>query len=154
MDTTDAIWRFTRGTIKRNNEKIIDFCIRLWMSVASSISWLASFLFISLSILLIINLHFSSCLKSLLLIWFQSRVRECLVNLLTTCGQRVGLPKSPSVSKRKIFSSSPFIFFKILMGSHQPHHSCLCNLVGFFPSNKLLNWNVIRYQLDVGMMQC
>lgn len=28
----------------------------------------------------------------------QSRVRECLVNLLATCGQRVGLPKSPSVS--------------------------------------------------------
>lgn len=28
----------------------------------------------------------------------QGRVRECLVNLLTTCGQRVGLPKSPSVS--------------------------------------------------------
>ena len=28
----------------------------------------------------------------------QSRVRECLVNLLTACGQRVGLPKSPSVS--------------------------------------------------------
>lgn len=28
----------------------------------------------------------------------QSRTRECLVNLLTTCGQRaVGLPKSPSV---------------------------------------------------------
>ena len=27
----------------------------------------------------------------------QSRVRECLVNLLTACGQRVGLPKSPSV---------------------------------------------------------
>ncbi|CAB3359556.1 Hypothetical predicted protein [Cloeon dipterum] len=27
----------------------------------------------------------------------QSRVRECLVNLLTTCGQRVGLPKSPSL---------------------------------------------------------
>ncbi|KAJ8924572.1 hypothetical protein NQ315_000721 [Exocentrus adspersus] len=25
----------------------------------------------------------------------QGRVRECLVNLLTTCGQRVGLPKSP-----------------------------------------------------------
>ncbi|KAI5735873.1 hypothetical protein M8J77_023758 [Diaphorina citri] len=32
----------------------------------------------------------------------QSRVRECLVNVLTTCGQRVGLPKSPSV----IFSQS------------------------------------------------
>ncbi|KAG5678891.1 hypothetical protein PVAND_008517 [Polypedilum vanderplanki] len=32
----------------------------------------------------------------------QSRVRECLVNLLTACGQRVGLPKSPSV----IFSQS------------------------------------------------
>lgn len=30
----------------------------------------------------------------------QCRVRECLVNLLTTCGQRVGLPKSPSVSLR------------------------------------------------------
>ena len=29
-------------------------------------------------------------------------MRECLVNLLTTCGQRVGLPKSPSV----IFSQS------------------------------------------------
>ena len=28
----------------------------------------------------------------------QSRVRERLVNLLNTCGQRVGLPKSPSVS--------------------------------------------------------
>nr|XP_027232394.1 uncharacterized protein LOC113823874 [Penaeus vannamei] len=26
----------------------------------------------------------------------QARVRECLVNLLNTCGQRVGLPKSPS----------------------------------------------------------
>ncbi|KAL0279789.1 UNVERIFIED_CONTAM: hypothetical protein PYX00_001270 [Menopon gallinae] len=32
----------------------------------------------------------------------QGRVRECLVNVLTTCGQRVGLPKSPSV----IFSQS------------------------------------------------
>lgn len=31
----------------------------------------------------------------------QGRVRECLVNLLTTCGQRVGLPKSPSVSSLK-----------------------------------------------------
>lgn len=30
----------------------------------------------------------------------QGRVRECLVSLLTTCGQRVGLPKSPSVSGR------------------------------------------------------
>jgi len=27
----------------------------------------------------------------------QSRVRECLVNLLNVCGQKVGLPKSPSV---------------------------------------------------------
>lgn len=33
----------------------------------------------------------------------QGRVRECLVNLLTTCGQRVGLPKSPSVSTEKLF---------------------------------------------------
>lgn len=33
----------------------------------------------------------------------QGRVRECLVNLLTTCGQRVGLPKSPSVSITIIF---------------------------------------------------
>lgn len=33
----------------------------------------------------------------------QSRVRECLVNLLTTCGQRVGLPKSPSVSYYYLF---------------------------------------------------
>jgi hypothetical protein len=28
----------------------------------------------------------------------QSRVRECLVSVLNACGQRVGLPKSPSVS--------------------------------------------------------
>lgn len=33
----------------------------------------------------------------------QGRVRECLVNLLTTCGQRVGLPKSPSVSTFKCY---------------------------------------------------
>lgn len=34
----------------------------------------------------------------------QSRVRECLVNLLTTCGQRaVGLPKSPSVCYQGIY---------------------------------------------------
>ncbi|XP_038216903.1 protein furry isoform X4 [Zerene cesonia] len=42
----------------------------------------------------------------------QSRVRECLVNLLTTCGQRVGLPKSPSddllttLCSKVIFSQS------------------------------------------------
>ena len=36
----------------------------------------------------------------------QSRVRECLVNLLSVCGQKVGLPKSPSVSTR-VASSSP-----------------------------------------------
>lgn len=44
----------------------------------------------------------------------QSRVRECLVNLLTTCGQRVGLPKSPSVSTDFIFISATYqayIFF-------------------------------------------
>lgn len=32
----------------------------------------------------------------------QGRVRDCLISLLTSCGQRVGLPKSPSV----IFSQS------------------------------------------------
>ncbi|XP_037930850.1 protein furry isoform X3 [Teleopsis dalmanni] len=42
----------------------------------------------------------------------QGRVRECLVNLLTTCGQRVGLPKSPSddfinsICSKVIFSQS------------------------------------------------
>ncbi|BFF97919.1 protein furry [Drosophila madeirensis] len=42
----------------------------------------------------------------------QCRVRECLVNLLTTCGQRVGLPKSPSddfinsICSKVIFSQS------------------------------------------------
>lgn len=40
----------------------------------------------------------------------QSRVRECLVNLLTTCGQRVGLPKSPSVS----FREKCYIIFYLL----------------------------------------
>ena len=34
----------------------------------------------------------------------QSRVRECLVNLLNVCGQKVGLPKSPSVSGRGLHS--------------------------------------------------
>lgn len=36
------------------------------------------------------------------------------MNLLTTCGQRVGLPKSPSVSLKKVripFPPSPFFFF-------------------------------------------
>lgn len=38
---------------------------------------------------------------------FQSRVRECLVNLLNTTGQKVGLPKSPSVSKLFISQFDP-----------------------------------------------
>lgn len=37
----------------------------------------------------------------------QCRVRECLVNLLTTCGQRVGLPKSPSVSDSQEKEEAP-----------------------------------------------
>lgn len=41
----------------------------------------------------------------------QGRVRECLVNLLTTCGQRVGLPKSPSVSSQRKFNINYLIFF-------------------------------------------
>ncbi|XP_042223634.1 protein furry-like [Homarus americanus] len=39
----------------------------------------------------------------------QARARECLVNLLNTCGQRVGLPKSPSQEgnmSKVIFSQS------------------------------------------------
>lgn len=44
----------------------------------------------------------------------QSRVRECLVNLLTTCGQRVGLPKSPSVSIRYVILPRNRIFFSFL----------------------------------------
>lgn len=43
----------------------------------------------------------------------QSRVRECLVNLLTTCGQRVGLPKSPSVSACKNNNISRMNIFHI-----------------------------------------
>lgn len=39
----------------------------------------------------------------------QGRVRECLVNLLSTCGQRVGLPKSPSVCCYAIFFVCKFI---------------------------------------------
>ena len=37
----------------------------------------------------------------------QARVREALVNLLNTCGQRVGLPKSPSVSPMENGTSPP-----------------------------------------------
>lgn len=44
--------------------------------------------------------------------FFQGRVRECLVNLLTTCGQRVGLPKSPSVSYINLkFKKKKYYFF-------------------------------------------
>lgn len=43
------------------------------------------------------HVNFSSSL-------FQSRVRELLVNLLMTCGQRVGLPKSPSVCMLMVFT--------------------------------------------------
>lgn len=41
----------------------------------------------------------------------QGRVRECLVNLLTTCGQRVGLPKSPSVRKAILILNNYFNLF-------------------------------------------
>lgn len=45
----------------------------------------------------------------------QSRVRECLVNLLTTCGQRaVGLPKSPSVCYANVIVSCWIFHFNIL----------------------------------------
>lgn len=49
----------------------------------------------------------------------QARVRECLVNLLTTCGQRVGLPKSPSVSVSPTFLS-PFVIGFCLLTPSQP----------------------------------
>lgn len=42
----------------------------------------------------------------------QSRVRECLVSVLNTCGQRVGLPKSPSVRYDKYYISF-FVYFII-----------------------------------------
>lgn len=45
----------------------------------------------------------------------QSRVRECLVNLLTTCGQRaVGLPKSPSVCVHNHFFNLLSLHMKII----------------------------------------
>lgn len=52
----------------------------------------------------------------------QGRVRECLVNLLTTCGQSVGLPKSPSVSICFFFGIFRLLFdicfhFRIIFGS-------------------------------------
>lgn len=44
----------------------------------------------------------------------QSRVRECLVNLLTTCGQRaVGLPKSPSVCYQGIY----FLYLELFVNN-------------------------------------
>lgn len=39
----------------------------------------------------------------------QSKVRECLVSVLNACGQRVGLPKSPSV--RTFFNSVLLLSF-------------------------------------------
>lgn len=57
----------------------------------------------------------------------QSRVRECLVNLLTACGQRVGLPKSPSVSLSeniKLFGC----FFNYAEGNDKNFH-----LNNFYP---------------------
>lgn len=54
----------------------------------------------------------------------QGRVRECLVNLLTTCGQRVGLPKSPSV---RIF----YLFWNEILRS-----MCTYFIIFFY----LFNW--------------
>lgn len=49
----------------------------------------------------------------------QSRVRDCLVNLLTTCGQRaVGLPKSPSVCHAQFFA---YFFLKFVCNNPQPN---------------------------------
>lgn len=47
----------------------------------------------------------------------QARVRESLVNLLTAFGQRVGLPKSPSVSFDKLIW---FQSFPIYLGMKWP----------------------------------
>lgn len=53
---------------------------------------------------------FSSC------VIFQSRVRECLVNLLNTTGQKVGLPKSPSVSEiLLIFVAHKYVIWNVLV---------------------------------------
>lgn len=54
----------------------------------------------------------------------QGRVRECLVNLLTTCGQRVGLPKSPSVSQAIKTLISQLISF---VGFHH-----FCSIILFY----------------------
>lgn len=62
----------------------------------------------------------------------QGRVRECLVNLLTTCGQRVGLPKSPSVSGKSIEINSNYLiyraaglFFSVVSFHVIIHHICI-----------------------------
>lgn len=56
----------------------------------------------------------------------QSRVRECLVNLLSTCGQRVGLPKSPSVSRyiQYFFLSFWLHFFSLIFDSNDNLNLC------------------------------
>lgn len=75
----------------------------------------------------------------------QSRVRECLVNLLTTCGQRVGLPKSPSVSIRSQGFCIKFNYYTIQlpMCALEPAvsmpFSWICSIVHFsmFLSNPM-----------------
>lgn len=56
----------------------------------------------------------------------QSRVREGLVNLLTTCGQRaVGLPKSPSVRYMHRMISQIYSYLSITIAKPKPQISTL-----------------------------
>lgn len=72
--------------------------------------------------------------NGILLYIFQARVRECLVNLLTACGQRVGLPKSPSV--RYIFDSliyfSDFSFVEFLVVCFHNLPFIIINIIYYF----------------------
>ena len=62
----------------------------------------------------------------------QSRVRECLINVLNACGQRVGLPKSPSVSNASL------TFCQSLLPSLIVYHLFFSLQVIFSQSSELL----------------
>lgn len=59
----------------------------------------------------------------------QGRVRECLVNLLTTCGQRVGLPKSPSVCMCCLCAVNTTILNVRVLSMHRLSAYLLCNVL-------------------------
>ena len=88
----------------------------------------------------------------------QSRVRECLVNLLTACGQRVGLPKSPSVSNSSRYEKLTFWIVSIsitlvVMGIYF-YHSALLTEINLMLCEFIESCLLRRYFMKLGAHSC